>query len=112
MPSRCQPFRVITLHRLLRSRPLKLTLKRALAEADALGKEMGLAPADKTLARLTLVEDRSGSYLREHDRGHEASTWKLRDELLARYEGGVWTFLVVVGLALLGIVVWIGLLVL
>ena len=30
-----------------------------------------------------------------------------RDELLARYEGGVWTFLAVVGLALFGIVVWI-----
>ena len=29
-----------------------------------------------------------------------------RDELLARYEGGVWTFLIVVGLALFGVVVW------
>ena len=37
---------------------------------------------------------------------HEQS----RDELLARYEGGVWTFLIVVGLALFGMVVWIGLL--
>ena len=36
-----------------------------------------------------------------------------RDELLARYERGVWTyFLAVVGFALFGIVVWIGLLVL
>ena len=36
-----------------------------------------------------------------------------RDELLSRYEAGVWTyFLAVVGFALFGIVVWIGLLVL
>ena len=36
-----------------------------------------------------------------------------RDELLARYERGVWTyFLAVLGFALFGIVVWIGLLVL
>ena len=36
-----------------------------------------------------------------------------RDELLVRYERGVWTyFLAVLGFALLGIVVWIGLLVL
>ena len=35
------------------------------------------------------------------------------DELLARYERGVWTyFLAVLGFALFGIVVWIGLLVL
>jgi hypothetical protein len=35
-----------------------------------------------------------------------------QDELLASYEAGVWIFLGVVGLALFGIIVWIGLLVL
>jgi hypothetical protein len=35
-----------------------------------------------------------------------------QDELLASYEVGVWIFLGVVGLALFGIIVWIGLLVL
>ena len=37
---------------------------------------------------------------------------KARDEVLSRYERGVWTFLTVVGFALFGIVVWIGLLLL
>jgi hypothetical protein len=35
-----------------------------------------------------------------------------QDELLASYEAGVWIFLAVVGIALFGIIVWIGLLVL
>ena len=109
---------------------------------------MGWAPTDKTLARLTLVEDRTrflaartnsvaalgGPNAAMLGRGqsrpilstalvpilarmeimvtrhrHQQS----RDELLARYERGVWTyFLAVLGFALFGIVVWIGLLVL
>jgi hypothetical protein len=35
-----------------------------------------------------------------------------RDELLAEYEGGVWTLLTVVGLAIVGLVVWAGFVVL
>jgi type IV secretory pathway VirB2 component (pilin) len=35
-----------------------------------------------------------------------------RDELLANYEGGVWTFIAVVGCALLGIIFWVGFVVL
>ena len=31
-----------------------------------------------------------------------------RDELLASYEGGVWTFIAVVGCVLAGIIVWVG----
>ena len=31
-----------------------------------------------------------------------------RDELLAGYEEGVWTFLAIAGLALVGISIWIG----
>ena len=41
------------------------------------------------------------------DPGHRQN--QSRDELLSRYEAGVWTyFLAVVGFALFGIVVWIG----
>jgi hypothetical protein len=29
-----------------------------------------------------------------------------RDELLAKYEGGVWTFIAVVVCALVGIIIW------
>jgi hypothetical protein len=29
-----------------------------------------------------------------------------RDELLAKYEGGVWAFIAVVGCAFVGIIVW------
>ena len=35
-----------------------------------------------------------------------------QDEIVARYEAGVWIFLAVVGLALFEIIVWIGLLIL
>jgi hypothetical protein len=31
-----------------------------------------------------------------------------RDELLASYEDGVWTFIAVVGCVLAGIIVWVG----
>jgi hypothetical protein len=34
------------------------------------------------------------------------------DELLAGYEEDVWTFLAVVGLALVGVVIWVGFVVL
>jgi hypothetical protein len=30
-----------------------------------------------------------------------------RDELLARYEDGVWTFIAIVGCMLVGIIVWV-----
>jgi hypothetical protein len=31
-----------------------------------------------------------------------------RDELLASYEDGVWTFIAVVGCALVGVIIWVG----
>ena len=110
---------------------------------------MGWAPTDKTLARLTLVEDRTRFLAartnsvaalgsppcaamlgRGQSRPILCTTLvpilarmeimvtrhrhkQSRDELLARYERGVWTyFLAALGFALFGIVVWIGLLVL